>query len=151
MKLVKIIYKLRLSDDDKLREHFLKPARCVCVCAKSYIFLDIMLGKCSSYTSTRYIIWICLDVCTHCTAWHTVPTNHKSFYSLLTLCASARESDYEHEKTYTPNNRRRKEKSKTKSKDQLETRNHIPAHTFRQPIPCGNKHTHTLTHSILIT
>lgn len=119
MKLVKIIYKLRLSDGDKCaRESIFSSGPEMCAKSYIYIFFDIMLGK-------MFIVHVCgvygsPSSSVHRTAWLAVHTNHKSFYSSLTLCARLKER--EHEKTYTITdevNKNRKQNPKTNWKRAL--------------------------------
>lgn len=65
--------------------------RNVCKVVHSYTF-RYHAGKNVHRTRMR-CVYMDLAVPAHCTAWQTVQTNHKSFYSLLTLCARVSERE----------------------------------------------------------
>lgn len=86
-----------------------------CVQSRTFVCFDIMLGKMfivHVYTVCAVCVYGSLSSVPVYSIAHSTPTNHKSFYSLLTLRArEGREGENMH------NNRWRKQKSK----NQLET------------------------------
>lgn len=142
MKLVKIIYKLRLSDGDKCASEIIFSSGPE-MCAKSYMFTSFSLRlsiscweKCSSYAFTVNMGSRSPSV------QHGIQhkINHNSFYSLL--IPSTRVNEHIHKNRW----------KKTKSKNQLEMCAPAAKDTVSQRIRFDNQfhvETDTQTHDVI--